>query len=198
MPTTRPKSTQTQSTIIEAAGRVLIDEGYNGFTLRKVANEASISIGNLNYHYPTKTALIDELFDTITNRIINGFSEVADRAGDSPNKRFRAILEYWIDDLLSVETTVFFPEIWSLANHHGFARDAAKRSYGHALDILSSFVQDVNPALTAEKTEILAKYICASLEGLTVFVGHEKMWCDQHTQIKELAIENLVTLVQTA
>ena len=91
MPNNKSKSAITQQAIIEAASHILIEDGYNGFTLRKVAEAAGISIGNLNYHYPTKVALIDALLDHITNRIIDGFNEVADRAGESPENRFRAV-----------------------------------------------------------------------------------------------------------
>ena len=189
------KSSLTQKSIIDAASRILIEDGYNGFTLRKVAEAAGISIGNLNYHYPTKIALIDALLDHITNRIIEGFSEVAERAGDSPEKRFRAVLEYWIDDLQTVETTVFFPEIWALANHHDFAKDTASRSYHHARDILQSLVSDLNPGLASDRVDLIAKLICASLEGLTVFVGHEKMWQQDHGEIKRMTIDHFVDLI---
>ncbi|MGR8950625.1 MAG: TetR/AcrR family transcriptional regulator [Gammaproteobacteria bacterium] len=197
MPQNSAKSSQTQSSIIDAAGRILIDEGYNGFTLRKVANAANISIGNLNYHYPTKTALIDAVVDVFTDRIIDGFNDVAERAGESPEKRFRAVLEYWIDDLKTEGTSVFFPEIWALSNHYDFAREAAKRSYNHAREILAGFIRDLNPRLSADEVDIHAKYFCASLEGLTVFIGHKKMWAADHGAIKSAAIENFIQLIGT-
>lgn len=180
---------------MEAASRILIQEGYNGFTLRKVADAAGISIGNLNYHYPTKVALIDALLDHITEKIIAGFNEVAVPAGDSPEKRFRAVLEYWIDDLLTIETTVFFPEIWALANHHDFAKNTVSRSYHHARDVLHTLITELNPTLSEVQVDLLAKYLCASLEGLTVFVGHEKMWLSDHAAIKKLTIDNFVHLI---
>ena len=198
MPNRNSKSAETQNAILEAASKILITDGYNGFTLRKVAAASNISIGNLNYHYPTKSALIDALLDHITDRIISGFTEVAEQAGESPEKRFRAVLEYWIDDLQTVETTVFFPEIWALANHYDFARDTAARSYSHARDILQSFISELNPSLSAQKIDQLAKLICASLEGLTVFVGHEKMWQRDHAAIKNLTIDNFVALINNA
>ncbi len=44
--------------IIEAARITLINEGSSNFSMRKVAAEASISLGNLQYHFKTKVELI--------------------------------------------------------------------------------------------------------------------------------------------
>ena len=195
VPNSKSKSAITQQAIIDAASHILIEDGYNGFTLRKVAEAAGISIGNLNYHYPTKVALINALLDHITNRIIAGFNEVAERAGESPENRFRAVLEYWIDDLQTVETTVFFPEIWALANHHAFAKDTASRSYHHAHGILCPLVSALNPSLRPERIDLIAKLICASLEGMTVFIGQDKMWTADHQDVKRIAIDNFVDLI---
>ncbi|MEM7467657.1 MAG: TetR/AcrR family transcriptional regulator [Pseudomonadota bacterium] len=195
---THNKSSQTQQTILEAASKILIEQGYNGFTLRKVASAAKISIGNLNYHYPTKVELIDALLEHITQRIIEGFTVVSAQAGDSPEDRFRAVLDYWINDLQTIETTVFFPEIWSLSNHHEFARQTAASSYAHAKDILETLVRDLNPDLTEDLVEQLAMFMCASLEGLTVFIGHKKMWQSSHEEVKKLAIDNLINAARNA
>lgn len=191
------KSNQTQQMILEAAGKVLIERGYSDFTMRKVSAAANISIGNLNYHYPTKTNLIEALLIHITDRIISGFDDVVEQAGDSPELRLRAILEYWIDDLQTVETTVFFPEIWALSNHHSFAQNSVRESYKHALLVLAPYVRDLNPSLSADEAETLAKFMCASMEGLTVFIGHEKMWQEDHVALKRTTIESFINLIKS-
>lgn len=47
--------------ILEAARRVLIAEGSGGFSVRKVAGEAGISLGNLQYYFPSRIALLEGL-----------------------------------------------------------------------------------------------------------------------------------------
>ncbi len=44
--------------IIEAACATLIREGSSNFSMRKVAGELSMSLGNLQYHFKTKSDLI--------------------------------------------------------------------------------------------------------------------------------------------
>lgn len=53
--------------ILTAAKKLISREGSSGFSMRKVAGECGMSLGNLQYHYPGKAMLIDavlqELFD---------------------------------------------------------------------------------------------------------------------------------------
>lgn len=51
----------TKNRILQAARTVLINQGSGGFSMRKVAAEAAITLGNVQYHYKTKTDLLSEL-----------------------------------------------------------------------------------------------------------------------------------------
>jgi AcrR family transcriptional regulator len=52
---------QRREQILTAARRVLIDEGSADFSVRKVAQAAGISLGNLQYYFPSRVALLDAL-----------------------------------------------------------------------------------------------------------------------------------------
>lgn len=47
--------------ILAAARAVLVREGGAGFSMRKVAQAADMSLGNLQYHFPSRSALVDGL-----------------------------------------------------------------------------------------------------------------------------------------
>lgn len=49
--------------ILDAAAEVFMEAGYSGLTMRKIAERADISIGNLNYYYRAKTDLLRDLID---------------------------------------------------------------------------------------------------------------------------------------
>ncbi len=51
----------TKTRILQAARTVLIQQGSGGFSMRKVAAEAAIALGNVQYHYKTKTDLLNGL-----------------------------------------------------------------------------------------------------------------------------------------
>ncbi len=52
------KFDQTKNAILDAANRLLMQKGAEGFTLEAVATEANISKGGLLYHFSSKNKLI--------------------------------------------------------------------------------------------------------------------------------------------
>ncbi|KHK96461.1 TetR family transcriptional regulator [Microbacterium mangrovi] len=57
-----PKAERTRAAIRDAALRSFRDHGFDGTTMRKVAADAGVSIGNAYYYFPTKTHLVQELY----------------------------------------------------------------------------------------------------------------------------------------
>jgi hypothetical protein len=62
---------------------------------------------------------------------------------------------------------------------------------------IASAIAPLNPALSPDEVDILARFISASLEGTTIFAGHGKPWAHQMPQLKALAVTSLVQLAKT-
>lgn len=56
---------ETKLEILEAAGRVVLEQGVGGLTLEAVSHEAGLSKGGLLYHYGTKEALLAAMVDRL-------------------------------------------------------------------------------------------------------------------------------------
>ena len=50
---------QPHTAILDAANKVILDRGADGFTLDAVAREATVSKGGLLYHFPIQKKLIE-------------------------------------------------------------------------------------------------------------------------------------------
>ena len=61
---------------LEAAEKVLTRDGYHAFSTRRVAQECSISVGNLTYYFPTKSSLIEALMEAIYGRYERRYAEL--------------------------------------------------------------------------------------------------------------------------
>jgi AcrR family transcriptional regulator len=57
------RSRATVAAIVEAATRILGDQGWAGFTTNKVAEAAGVSIGSYYQYFPDKHSLIDAILD---------------------------------------------------------------------------------------------------------------------------------------
>ena len=56
-------STDTRSNILAAARRLFNTQGYDRVTMRRIASEAGIGVGNVTYYFPRKQDIVASLMD---------------------------------------------------------------------------------------------------------------------------------------
>jgi AcrR family transcriptional regulator len=61
--------------LLEVAARLSLEQGASGVTLDAVSQAAGVSKGGLLHHFPNKMALLDGLFDDLTNKLDRLISE---------------------------------------------------------------------------------------------------------------------------
>jgi AcrR family transcriptional regulator len=74
-PRKKPRQARAQHTvdaIIEAAARILEEQGHGGFTTNAVAELAGVSIGTLYQYFPAKDALLGALIARETAGLVEG------------------------------------------------------------------------------------------------------------------------------
>lgn len=60
-----PKAEQTRARIRDAAIASFLERGYPDTTIRLIASEAGVSVGNAYYYFPSKTHLVQELYEQV-------------------------------------------------------------------------------------------------------------------------------------
>lgn len=193
---TQQKGLSRLLSILDSARDIFMEDGYNSLTMRKVAAKANISIGNLNYYYRTKEDLLRDLLDYVITPYLEEFDRARQQAGESPEKQIKAVMKFWLEDLSTPETTVFFPECWALSNHNPFVAELMDNLYSKAREPLNELIPQINPTLTQKESEQLALYMCASMEGLTIFAGFEKPWSAQLNSLKKMSIDNFMDIIK--
>ena len=167
---------QVLDAIIKAALRVLIDEGAGAFTIRRIAAECGMKVGNVSYHFPKKELLIQTLLDDIIGNYDKLLERTVRQPGLDAEERLRLIVVMCLDDIAGKRTTRLFTELWALANHNEFVADRVRLFYQRVHDFIAEYVGELNPALSAQEVRDVALYISASMEGATPFLGYEKPW----------------------
>ncbi|WP_114195281.1 TetR/AcrR family transcriptional regulator [Edaphovirga cremea] len=73
----RPKEPETvKRSVVEAASKIIADKGLQGLTLDNVAQLAGVSKGGLQYHFSSKTALINGLFNDLMQRFSDDMADL--------------------------------------------------------------------------------------------------------------------------
>lgn len=90
------KSEQTRSLILETALRLFQDRGYDKTTMRAIATEAGVSVGNAYYYFESKEHLIQGFYDRVTTEHIEtARARLAGRTDFA--SRLQVTLEAWLD-----------------------------------------------------------------------------------------------------
>jgi AcrR family transcriptional regulator len=181
--------------ILESAENILINHGYHNFTLRKIAQDAGISMGNLQYYFPTKDELIRALCDRIVSDYTGVFEEFLKI--EHPQEQFKGLISHTIRELNNRRTTILFPELWSLANHDDYVSSILDSLYEPPRRILTSIIRRMNPALDEKQAHLLSVYITSAIEGFTMFVGHKKPWEKETEKFVDLSIRGFTLIVMT-
>lgn len=87
---------QTRALILDTALRLFEGQGYERTTMRAIAAEAGVSVGNAYYYFDSKEQLIQAFYDRNAERhvAVSGQALQADRDLGS---RLRAVLRAWVE-----------------------------------------------------------------------------------------------------
>ncbi|KTE14999.1 TetR family transcriptional regulator [Sphingopyxis sp. H115] len=183
--------------ILRSALSLLVNHGSAALTLRRIATESGMNVGNLNYYFRSKEELIRELLNAVISSYEESFDEIIHEPGASAEARLENMVMLILEDITTKKTTRFFPELWAMANHDPFIHDRMSELYDRARVSLNELIAEINPELPSDQREILALFISGSMEGMTVFAGYQKPWVAQMPILKTLAKKSFVQLVKS-
>ncbi|NWK97001.1 TetR family transcriptional regulator [Sphingobium lactosutens] len=192
------RGTETVDAILKAAQEVLIDEGADAFTIRRIAARCGMKVGHVSYHFPRKDMLIQVLLDELVDGYGTLIDGVVNRPGLTAEERLERVITLCLEDIGSKRTTHLFTELWALANHNAFVADRIRAFHERIHGVIGGYVAAINPTLSHKDAGTVALFISATMEGATLFLGHGKPWAGQMPAFTALAVRSLVSLARTA
>lgn len=183
--------------ILYAALTILVEQGSKALTLRRIASECGMKAGNLAYYFKSKEELLRELLNAIISAYEEAFDVIVHDPAEAADKRLEKLVILILDDITSKKTSRVFPELWALSNHDPFVQERVDELYQRARVVINELIAEINPALPIDEREIVALFISASMEGMTIFAGYEKPWRKQMPAIEQLAFRSFLHLIKT-
>jgi AcrR family transcriptional regulator len=78
----KERTAATRAAVLEATVELLVQRGYAGTSTRLAAEQAGVSLGALQHHFPTKAELTVESMRFVTDRLADEFVSAIPRDGD--------------------------------------------------------------------------------------------------------------------
>jgi AcrR family transcriptional regulator len=107
------RAAETRARILDAARRILGEEGLERFTTRRVADLAGVSHGMVHYHFTDKRELALALLVHARRDWVEPLEELVDGPGTA-DRRIRAVIA-WIAEPATIETMRVHQSLYVLA-----------------------------------------------------------------------------------
>ncbi len=186
-------SSETIDKIIKSAREVFTEDGHAGLSLRKVAENAGIAVGNLTYHFPTKRSLLMALIEEARADYAQKCLKIFESPEISPLDTIFNMLELYIADART--THRFFLQMWSYAASDKEANDTVKNWYRDYSRMVYYLVRDANPALTHEQRLNAMMQFSSLIEAFRVFltigVGEDPALANAEKRYRDLVVRIL-------
>jgi AcrR family transcriptional regulator len=183
--------------ILRAALAVLIDEGAQALTLRRIAAVCDMNVGNLNYYFRSKQELIHGLVEAVISSYREAFEAIRHDANASAEVRLEQLVTLILKDITTQKTTHVFTELWALSNNDPVVLQRLEELYGLIRSLLAQLIGEINPALPTDERDTLALFMVGAMEGQTVFAGYEKKWVSRMPALERIARTAFVSLART-
>ena len=196
-PGAQARTSETVEAILNATLTILMRDGYAALSLRRVAGECGMRVGNLSYHFPTKQDLVNGLLDAVLEGYRQNSARIEGELPSDDRDRIRDGVIRVLLDIQSYQTTLLFPELWSMANHDPMIQAKLQEFYRESRQQTIDLIMRVNGRLDRDRAETLALYISSFIEGSTLFAGHGKPYAARMPALAAIAIRGFVHLVET-
>ena len=170
------KSKSNREKIIQAAAKLIIEQGVANTSLADIADEVGISKGTLYYYYATKGDLIFDIsvrhMEHITNTIISWIN------GHGRDQGPEEVLQMVIETVLKSETRGyihFYLIQEALSGNHESLKIRFTEEYDRWMDLIEQGLRLILPPETDFRT--VSRVLLSAIDGLLIqnLLGHGQL-----------------------
>jgi TetR/AcrR family transcriptional repressor of bet genes len=157
--------------LIEATLKCLKRHGHEGASVRRISAAAGVSIGLINHHFPSKSGLIAEAYETLAVSLQESIRAQTEDDRVSPRVRLSVFFRAsFAPDLLDPQLFNVWLVFWSMVVHSREIRAVHDRTYGQYRLLIESLLGQLAAAGFAPRLRRrpAAIALTALLDGLWV------------------------------
>ena len=162
------KTEEKRTAILVEARMVFLDSGNAGFSMRSVAKKVDMSLSHLQYFFPTKDQLFLEMVRYTVNDYLKNYKIIMMESYNSPEQQMCAVLDYLFSDLMRLDVTAIFVELWGMALRDVEARLFQRKLYRVKRRKFSTILTRVYPDASRETIKRVATQVLLHIDGIMV------------------------------
>jgi TetR/AcrR family transcriptional regulator, transcriptional repressor of bet genes len=157
--------------LVEATLRCLKEFGHEGVSVRRISAAAGVSIGLINHHFPSKSGLVAEAYETLALSLQDSIRGQAENRAVAPLDRLRGFFRAsFAPEVIDPQIFNVWLVFWSMVAHSDEIRAVHDRTYGKYRATLESLLGQLSTSGAAPpfKLRPAAIALSALLDGLWV------------------------------
>lgn len=187
------KSAETRSLIVTTAMRLFTENGYDRTTMRAIATEAGVSVGNAYYYFSSKEQLIQGFYDEIAREHLTAARE---RIADVPDfgARLREVLLCWLDIAEPYHRfgTQFFVNAADPESPLSPFSDDSSAARESSIGLMREVIEDSDVKIDPELRDQLPELLWLYQMGIVLFWVHDR---SARTKRTRMLVERSVPLI---
>lgn len=174
--------------ILEQTEALLVSEGGAGLSMRKVAEACGMSLGNLQYHYATREALLEALLASfIANYVTLVHAQTFEPTGDV-HRDLAHILGTGLELLDKGHASRVFKELWAAAQQSDSLAAELAKHYRELARFYATTLRSLEPAAGERQIDRAVSVLMPLLEGYCVTRNALPHGRDELAEIWALAV----------
>ena len=165
------KGNATRQGIISTARSILVKEGYECLVMREIAQRCGIKLGNLQYYFPTKEALLTSVIELEADKDI--FTIQASLQQSDDREALRAVVAELLGRWRGDSGTIF-ATLNLLMQHNKGYRALYARIYQNFYTNIEQAIRCALPDLDPDECGVRARLLSALVDGAALQVGITK------------------------
>lgn len=164
-----PKGANTISVILQATRNVFIRDGHAGLTMRKVAEEAGVVVGNVSYYFPSKRELLEAMLREELADYVEEHIKQFETDRDSPMDILLNVVTFYVAN--GRTSHPFFYQMWGYAGSDAGAKELIRDLYRPIGRFIYYLVKATNSSFSDSKIRQIVLQIFSLEEGVKLFIG---------------------------
>ena len=171
--TKKPSYGKAKAKLIKAATECLMKYGNEGCSVRKICAEAGVSVGLINYHYPTLQFLIADSYKDLALSLLERAINDANDVDGTPEEKLSVFLKTAFDNIsMNKRTLRAWIVFWGMIESSPpvkEAHDVANQAFAGFLEELFIELDKVTPLKTTPRLAAIG--LTAMQDGLWLEFG---------------------------
>lgn len=176
--------------ILDCAMTIIQRDGPSNFSMRRVADEAGITLATLQHYFPSKELLMKGIGERFLQTYHENLNEIIGEPHPTPQARLEALIELEIK--MSTTDTVLYSVLSECQTNSPAMRDSVYDCYKHHLKTVITALEPLTPHLTDAARKVRAALLISSFESLGIFLGPEPHLAPRVQGLKKAGKEQLL------